>query len=111
LCEPSCGGVKVGGYCWYFGAAGANCDSTTGACTGHGGYHTATLSYAGSGGTNDNCASVLTALGAAASTIYAGDISNMGCYYISAGYRTSSSATTEDAYWNPGVRRACACTK
>ncbi len=43
---PSCGGILVGGFCWYQGAPGQSC---TAACASHGGYNAATNAYAGQG--------------------------------------------------------------
>jgi hypothetical protein len=59
--EPACGGVLVGGFCWYAGVEGDSCDM---ACAAHGGCDLAgTRDYAGSGGTDAHCVAVLAALG------------------------------------------------
>ncbi len=56
----SCDGTLVGGSCWYFGANNQSCDTV---CATHGGYNSATETFAGSGGSDANCVSVLDALG------------------------------------------------
>ena len=57
---PPCG-VTTGGFCWFLGASGADCDTT---CAAQGRvYDTATNTYAGSGGSDGNCSAVGTALG------------------------------------------------
>jgi hypothetical protein len=109
-CSAACGGTSVGGYCWYYGASGASCDTV---CTGHGGYNSATLNYAGSAGTNAQCNSVLTALGApGSSTIDAGNCGTwnkyMGCQYVGGRYRCTN-ATTNSSQGISGTIRACAC--
>lgn len=54
------GAAIVGGNCWYFGANNQSCDTV---CSTHGGYNSATESFAGSGGSDGNCVAVLDALG------------------------------------------------
>jgi hypothetical protein len=54
VCAP---GVAVGGFCWFVGGTGADCNST---CAAQGRvYDEATRTYAGSDGTNANCEAVL----------------------------------------------------
>ncbi|UXI70284.1 Ig domain-containing protein [Tahibacter amnicola] len=112
------GGQAVGGTCWYFGQ---NDESCTTVCTTHGGYNAATLSFAGSGGSNANCGQVLTALGAfnptpVTATASLNGISGMGCgsdYTNEATSYRFTSATTAGANSgsDPGLyfRRACSC--
>ncbi len=105
-CTATCGGTSVGGYCWYAGAIGASCTTT---CASHGGYNAATLSYAGSGGTDANCTSVEAALGWGIR--FSGDISlsGLGCFsWSGVGVYLDTLATTADATWSNGAR-ACAC--
>lgn len=108
-CEAN-GGAIVGGACWYLGVLDQTCTSV---CAGHNGYNAATLSYAGSGGTNDNCKEVLDVL--------TGDVRPLtgtqaawalGCVVASNGttrYR-GLTATTEAAN-GAAYRRACACNR
>ena len=50
----------VGGFCWYLGASAEDCNT---ACGNQGRvYDSATASYAGTGGSNENCQAVLNAL-------------------------------------------------
>ncbi|MBN1773243.1 MAG: hypothetical protein JXB32_18420 [Deltaproteobacteria bacterium] len=59
--EPACGGVRVGGFCWYAGGVNESC---TTACAAHGGCDLAgTRDFAGSGGSDANCVAVVNALG------------------------------------------------
>ena len=79
----SCGGVSVGGYCWYTDTVGAqSCDAI---CASHGGCNiSGTRDYAGSGGTLANCRNVENALGwgadAVDSSIAWGN--GIGCSYV-----------------------------
>lgn len=78
-CLPPCGGVVVGGYCWYTGGYKQSCDA---ACADRGGCNLeGTRDYAGTGGTDANCASVLDALGMGAGSVqrgYGGVTINVG---------------------------------
>src|SRR5690606_22602136 len=58
--EAPCAGTIVGGYCWYAGTAGQGC---TAVCTAHGGYDSATETFAGTSTSENNCRMVLVALG------------------------------------------------
>lgn len=109
-CSAACGGTLVGGYCWYEGANGASCDTT---CTGHGGYNAATLSYAGSGGTDANCLAVLTAL-----SMVSGSVTDMSFYAYgcvedqnapTGHQRTRYTVATTSSASGTSVYRACAC--
>lgn len=119
---PSCGGKQVGGYCWYQGNYNASCTTT---CASHGGYNAATLTYAGSSGTNANCKAVVETL--IGTTVDAATNSTgtkaVGCvyrYYYDDQYqftetyahRYTTPATTEAATISAGTYteyRACAC--
>jgi len=107
-CPAACGGATVGGYCWYASASGASCDTT---CTGHGGYNSATLSYAGSAGTNANCTAVMQALIPSStwnSTTTTGY--GIGCYHGFSTwiFRDAISTTTSSATALYTIR-VCAC--
>jgi hypothetical protein len=108
--DGSCGGVKVGGYCWYLGGTWIPCSSL---CADHGGYNEATRTYAGSSGTDQNCWDVLTALGAPAATSrFQTDERADGCSY---------GESSEGVFWWRSVlpttaeersnHRACACNE
>lgn len=106
-----CSGVVVGGYCWYKGEIYGSC---TAACTEHGGYNSATRTYAGDLGTNANCQAVLAALGSTDSTTSAkSDCTfGIGCMNESSNGNTrcTNPITTEgalDAF--QFATRACAC--
>ena len=106
-----CGGVLVGGFCWYLGTSNAmGGQSCTTVCATHGGYDSATETYAGSAGTNANCGAVLTALGVS------GSPSDINCSGNSTGCgrdfgvaeRCTDTASTSGAGW-VFKSRACAC--
>ena len=108
-CPPS--GARVGGVCWFWGTAGADCDTT---CAAHGlTYHTATASYAGSGGTDANCIAVAAALDPTASFFGASSCTGgYGCFDFAGGgasfSRCTDPATTSTAA-AAGAARFCAC--
>ncbi len=136
-CAPACGGVSIGGYCWY---AGARAQSCTTVCSGRGGVNiTGTRNYAGSGGAAGNCYAVAAALGLSNSpggnlsggscttgntTIgIGGSPTGLGCMQTEnswfPGFFTivhcSSPTTTASALgvgnqYNSHVRRVCACS-
>lgn len=104
---PSCGGVSVGGYCWYFGATDESCTTV---CASRGGYNAATLSYAGSGGSNNNCRDVLDGLGIG--TIGSSPSTNAfatGCGTSNSLVRHRGTTATTESANGAAVRRACAC--
>lgn len=124
-CAPACGGKSVGGYCWYVGTAGNPGQSCTAVCASHGGYNAATLSYAGSGGTNANCNAVVSAIYGAAVpsssstgkaygctlSLFRSDIENE---FAAQSIRYTTPATTEAAAPSSNVllsplSRVCAC--
>ncbi len=104
-------GVAVGGFCWYLGAPGESCDVT---CAGVGAVcDAATITFAGSGGTNTNCMSVLAAL--AITDPFTESMECLGGYgcadipgFVSA--RCSAPPTTCAAAAS-NVQRACACNE
>lgn len=102
-----CGGTSVGGFCWYKSANSGNC---TTACATHGGYNTATLTYAGSAGTDSNCQAVMDALGGMGSgaILPSSIVAGIGCSLTEGGRIRASNPTTESAVL-PNAVRACAC--
>lgn len=109
----SCEGAKVGGYCWYLGADGADCDST---CLNHGGYNNATLTYAAVNNSQANCLAVLNAISAPGTSLLGGGNSTCtgtGCYYYggaSGRIHCTSPAATSSATLAL-AERACACNE
>lgn len=107
-----CGGVDVGGYCWYLGSDSTSCESV---CASHGGYNEATRAYAGSNGSAANCQAVLSALGIPYSAFYNTSQGGLGCFIIPTvgggynGYWDQQPTTAIATYGVPGRRRACAC--
>ena len=111
-CPPVCSGVSVGGYCWYLGAAGQSC---TQVCSSRGGVNIAgTRNYAGSGGTNAQCLSVLNALGQTGGVNQSPCADGMqytGCIRYSfffGNIRCTGAATTDVGSYSAALR-ACAC--
>jgi hypothetical protein len=109
-------GTPVGGFCWFLGAATASCDAT---CTAQGlAYDAATDSYAGNGGTDEQCRKVTDALGI--TDPFATDIDcnttfgteELGCGWDQQTedltFRCHATATTSSAT-SAGVQRVCAC--
>lgn len=110
--ESNCGGVVVGGACWYLAADNESC---TTACASHGGYNEATNTYAGTGGSNANCDSVFAGLGVGGGTSQDPGVCNAGygCHYdvaLTQRYRCVNPATTENALIT-GLQRVCACNE
>ncbi len=102
------GGVEVGGACWFLAADNQGCGDM---CTEVGGTYNAsgpTQSYAGSGGSNANCGTVLTALGAAGSGNSANFSNTMGCHVNGSTRRRGTTLTAASAS-GAGIRRACSC--
>ena len=101
-----CTGTTVGGFCWYEGASGADCDMT---CAGQGKlYDEATRTYAGSDGTDQNCAAVATAFGA---PIFAGSAAfgfEVGCAHDPAITARDLTPTTASGAKDL-IFRFCAC--
>lgn len=112
--ECGCDAVIVGAQCWHYGGSNQSCDDV---CASYDGYNAATRTYAGSGGTNANCAAVLDALGApggGVSTV-GGGLSGAqryaGCQYDDgkAAERLRGTDLTESDRALNNHLRACAC--
>jgi hypothetical protein len=108
-CAPPTCQATTGGFCWFLADYGQSC---TVLCASAGlVYDTATASFAGDGGTNANCLSVVTDLGVSAGTVSAEScFSGAGCVVRpapAAPVRCSAPATTASGA-EPGFR-ACAC--
>jgi hypothetical protein len=114
---PPCGGTLADGHCWYLAGYGQDCD---GACADHCGYDEATRTFAGSDGTNANCAAVFDAMHRDDGTT-TDDVTGegaIGCY-LASGDRPSywerrrravTPATTSSAApMGLPYRRICAC--
>lgn len=116
VCPNGCGngGLNYAGNCWYTGAENQSC---TQVCAARGGYDSATLSYAGSGGAGANCEALMVAFSGASTASYGGDLNcgatGGGCVYRESDmnvYRCNVPATTEGAAAS-GFRRFCACNQ
>jgi hypothetical protein len=122
-CSASCqyntsgcaAGILVGGAAWFLGATdGASCDAV---CTANGlVYDSATLTYAGSSGTDANCAAVLNALGIPGGVIATSTGLGIGCFSVpsppmglAGGRDTTATTSSAGAPPGAGVFRACAC--
>lgn len=108
--SSSCAGQSVGGHCWYLGAAAESCSTV---CASHGGYNSATRSYAGASGSTANCEAVLTALNAPGSTVTSDNTCPVAleCVYSVATMlriQCTNGAESAAASNAAGVR-ACAC--
>lgn len=102
------GGVLVNGTCWFLGAANAACNTT---CTNAGGTYNAsgpTQSFAGSGGSNANCQTILDALTAPGTGASANISNTMGCY-VNGTTRQRGTTATGASTTLSNSRRACAC--
>ncbi len=102
------GGVSVAGYCWYASSPSGSCSE---ACYHHGGYHSATRTYAGSHGTDENCDRVLDALDLGYGSSYEvhGDW-GIGCFaYFGDRYRDATYTVPEE--WDYDHVRVCACNR
>lgn len=112
---PPCAGVGALGSCWYLGTDDESCAAL---CAMHGAFDDATASIAGSGGSNGECQTVLTALGHPGVVVNDGttlaQYSHLGCTVETAGgmlrARYNGYATWDTAHYT-GIRRACACTE
>lgn len=112
LQPKACGstGALIDGKCWYMSNAGQSCTSV---CAAHGGYSSATRDYAGSSGTNAQCAEVLNALGegpVSSISNYCSNTCSSGCgrHTLSGTQFRMKGTTTEGALYG-NYRRACAC--
>lgn len=125
LCQPDCAcglpacQATTGGFCWFLGATGADCDTT---CAANGRlYDAATATYAGSGGNDTQCQAVLNDLGLAGGltgNAYCGPVGadsvGVGCLRMGSDpgpydrARCVGQPTSSSADWS-GIARACAC--
>jgi len=117
-CGPGCRydssacshGAAAGGSQWFLGVAGQSCDQV---CAAQGAvYDPATGTFAGSGGNNVNCATVLFALGYPAPIDSSSMGGGMGCLLTSGGGYRDTSTTTSYGSLPVSIgnyRRACAC--
>jgi hypothetical protein len=115
---PACGGERVFGLCWYLAQANTSCNQE---CSNKGGFDTRAVPYVGTadqGGSIEECAEILTALGKPKAVVAAkrSDGNGLGCHVWSNG---------TDTYWlvdppfspsaavpsGTAVRIACACTR
>ncbi|HAW51060.1 MAG TPA: hypothetical protein DCX54_01845, partial [Flavobacteriales bacterium] len=107
---PVCDGTIVDGYCWYLGREGLSCNDV---CASHGGYDSATRTYAGSSGSSVKCWRVITSLNITLDDFYETAQSGRGCFVI------RSSSGNYLGYWDelpttadvPGGQRICACRR
>lgn len=105
-CTAACGGVSMGGYCWYYGSTNQDCNTV---CSSRGGCNVTGLQAYGSGGTESSCNTLLSALGAAGtSTLNGGSSASWGCGNASS-LRIRYTASTTCGGAGPTFRRACAC--
>lgn len=105
---PPCGGLSLGGYCWYAAIVNQNCDSL---CSGKGGCNlTAIRDYTGSGGTSNNCRDVMDGLGMSG-TGTGGTVPNDGgCHYSTLfNNRERGTLTTTCSASGSNSLRVCAC--
>lgn len=105
--------VKVGGYCWYLGEFAQSCDVV---CSTHGGYNSATATFAGNSGSTSNaanCLDVLTALGRTGTFFGSYSCSSRptaGCLqHLNTNLVRCVNAVTTSSASHPRYRRACAC--
>jgi hypothetical protein len=104
--RPPCEST-VGGFCWFRGAAGDDCDTT---CANQYRYYDdATALYAGSAGTGANCSALATDFGKSGA-IDTACATGVGCYDsgLPAFFRCTSPPTTSAAT-QAGFERICAC--
>ena len=103
---PVCGGLKMGNFCWYGGAAGQSCDQ---ACAAHGGCDlSGTRDYVGSGGSFANCSAVMDGLFGVGSGSTGTGI-DIGCAMIGVARRWYYGPATTCASSYSSAVRICAC--
>lgn len=107
-----CGGVEVGGHCWYLGPDSASCDAV---CAPHGGYSEATRTYAGSDGAATSCRQIIESLQLPLDEFFETYQGGIGCFVIQNpsgnyfGYWDQHPTTASATYGTPGRHRICAC--
>ena len=108
--KPDCAGKLVAGStaCWYLASSSADSCSTV--CSTKGGYHNDTKDFAGSSGTNANCAAVAQAVESLGSppAINTENLTGIGCSAYSFSYSRDIVATTSGATSAP-EKRYCGC--
>ena len=104
----ACGGVEVGGYCWYYGGTNQSC---TQVCSTRGGYNAATNTFAGRDGNNANCSAVASALGLSSTvTTLTSCFGPYGCMEAYGNtYRCTNGGATTAGGSDSFMRRICAC--
>lgn len=102
---PTCGGVVVGTYCWYYGGDNQSCNTV---CASRGGCNAAGISYAA--GSTANCTAVLDAIGAPGGAYYFQGYGalNIGCSYATGNGRVRDTSNTCGGALAASLR-ACAC--
>jgi hypothetical protein len=98
-----------GGFCWFLGDAGSDCNQTCAAAGGT--YDSATDAYAGGGAVDStNCGSLLGDFGVpSGGSFNFAPAGGLGCYFVvPSGWGWDPDATTATAS-NPSFRRVCAC--
>ena len=107
--SPMACDATTGGFCWFLGMPDASCDAVC-ALAGRA-YDAATESYAGSGGTDGNCAAVLDALGVPAGPLQTSStcFDGVGCLHTLAEGRARCSAPPTNSDGAGAFRRVCAC--
>lgn len=112
IAANSCGTLAVftNQQCWLLTNAGASCLTACTTTAGFGGVHSDTVNYAGSGGTDSNCLSILTALSAGVGTVSV-SIDARGCQASNANARRRGMLATTENSSSGTWRRACACLK
>jgi len=109
-CLPTCpdGGFLYSGACWYRTALDENCDEV---CAGVGlAYDSATLTIAGSGGTNAACDAILTGIGVGGAGVTDGScFEGFGCLEEAGSRGRCTDPATSATVKDPTATRACAC--
>lgn len=104
------GGAAVNGQCWFIGALNQSCTAACSNATGYSNPHTDTITWAGSGGSNANCTTVLDAFPATGSVAISTHASDRGCNVNNgATQRRRGTTTTTYSGASASWSRACAC--
>ena len=101
--------ATTGGLCWFLGAKKTSCAA---ACAIKGrAYDSATMTYAGSSGTDANCIAVLDALGVAAGPLdtLSTCSDGLGCLYALSLRARCSAPPTNSSSSGVALQRVCAC--
>ena len=114
---PTCNGTSYGGYCWYLTAQNQSCDQI---CAAHAGVNVVGTNAYGAGGSDAQCAALMTQLHPGINT-WGVSLRNIplcdaaanygwGCYMVTnlnTAYRCEYPLRTDTAFFN--TQRACAC--